>query len=152
MSHCVLSRSALWLQDIFSDNYRPQTKFAKVMFLQVSVCPQGCGRVWQGGMHGGEHVCQGGVHGRGHAWQGACMVGGVHGGGGHAWWWEVGWRACHARTPADITGYGQWAGYWNISYWNAFMFRWKDQMRTWISARVYWIKWRKSSQTCKTPS
>ena len=23
------------------DNYRPQTKFVKVMFLQVSVCPQG---------------------------------------------------------------------------------------------------------------
>ena len=27
------------------DNYRPQTKFAKVMFLQVSVCPRG-GRAW----------------------------------------------------------------------------------------------------------
>ena len=41
--------------------YRPQTKFAKVMFLQVCVCPQG-----------------------GRAWQGACIVGvgGVHGGGG----------------------------------------------------------------------
>ena len=24
-------------------NYRPQTKFAKVMFLQVSVCPRGGG-------------------------------------------------------------------------------------------------------------
>ena len=40
--------------------YRPQRKFAKVMFLQVSVCPRG------GGMHG----CWGG-----HVWfGGACMV------------------------------------------------------------------------------
>ena len=29
-------------------HYRPQTKFAKVMFLQVSVCPQGEGRAWKG--------------------------------------------------------------------------------------------------------
>ena len=29
--------------------YRPQTKFAKVMFLQVSVCPQG-GSVSTGGL------------------------------------------------------------------------------------------------------
>ena len=40
----------------------PQTKIATVMFLQVSVCPRG-----------------GGVCGRG-----ACVAGGVHG-GGHAW-------------------------------------------------------------------
>ena len=31
---------------------------------------------WGGGMHG-----WGSMHGRGHAWQGACMVGGMHGGG-----------------------------------------------------------------------
>ena len=31
-----------WL--MLSYFYRPQTKFAKVMFLQVSVCPQGGGR------------------------------------------------------------------------------------------------------------
>ena len=36
--------------------YRLQTKFAKVMFLQVSVCPQGVG----------------GVHGRGRAWLRGC--------------------------------------------------------------------------------
>ena len=42
-------------------------KFAKVMFLQVSVCPQ------RGGMHGG-----------GHAWQGVCMVWGMLC-RGHAW-------------------------------------------------------------------
>ena len=42
-------------------NYRPQTKFAKVMFLQVSVCP-----------HGGACMVVPG---------GACMVAP----GGHAW-------------------------------------------------------------------
>ena len=51
--------------------YRPQTKFVKVMFLQVCVCPQGWGHVWQGR----------GVHGGGHAWwgcvcdRGACLAG-----------------------------------------------------------------------------
>ena len=47
------------------DFYRPQTKFAKVMFLQVSVCPQGVGECMAGG----------GV------WQGTCVVGGMHGRG-----------------------------------------------------------------------
>ena len=66
--------------------YRPQKKFAKVMFLQVSVCPQGrgaCvvapgGRAWLlvGGARGA-CVVKGGVHGEG----GACVVKG----GGHAW-------------------------------------------------------------------
>ena len=35
--------------------YRPQTKFEKVMFLQVSVCPHGGGGgvcAWLGGMRG----------------------------------------------------------------------------------------------------
>ena len=69
-----------------------QTKFAKVMLSQVSVCPQG--GVWQGvfvaGGHAWRGVCVavdvygrgggGGMHGRerawqGHAWQGACMAG-----------------------------------------------------------------------------
>ena len=57
--------------------YRPQTKFAKVMFLQVSVCPRGGGHAWQG-------TCvMWGVHGRGHAWQGGGVRGrrGVHGEG-----------------------------------------------------------------------
>ena len=76
--------------------YSPQTKFAKVMFLQVSVCPQRGG----GGVHGkGAYVARG-MHGGGvcvvvggacvaggNAWRGACMVGrvcmagGVHGRG-----------------------------------------------------------------------
>ena len=83
--------------------YRPQTKFAKVMFLQVSVCPQGGrARLLPGGMHGcsrgvcmvargrmhscswgGVWLLQGGMHG---CSGGACVValGGVHGcsGGG----------------------------------------------------------------------
>ena len=60
--------------------YRPLTKFAKVMFLQVSVCPNGGGHAWfylggawfyLGGMHGfiwGE----GGMHG--FIWGQGCMV------------------------------------------------------------------------------
>ena len=86
--------------------YRPQTKFAKVMFLQVSVC-RGGGRAWQEGwgMHGRECAWQGvcvagGMRGRGRAWQAVCMAGGMHGSGvcvvggvhgrgvhsrGHAW-------------------------------------------------------------------
>ena len=81
--------------DVSAINYRPQTKFAKVMFLQVSVCPQG-GHAW---LIGG--VCM--VAPGGHAWLlpagGACVValGGMHGfsggggacmvalRGGHAW-------------------------------------------------------------------
>ena len=64
--------------------YRPETKFAKVMFLQVSVCPRGAcmakGHEWQrrgvcmaGGVHG-KGACMGGMWGR----EGMC-------GGGHAW-------------------------------------------------------------------
>ena len=42
--------------------YHSQMKFAKVIFSQVSVCPQG------GACVAGGHVWWG-VHGRGHAWQ-----------------------------------------------------------------------------------
>ena len=52
------------------------TKCAKVMFLQVFVCPHGGGHAWQGGM------CGGGMHGSGTCvtgraciWE-ACMAGG----------------------------------------------------------------------------
>ena len=60
-------------------DYRPQTKFAKVMFLQVSVCPRegACmvvgGHAWlQGGMRGCQGCAwlQGGMPGC----QGACVV------------------------------------------------------------------------------
>ena len=81
----IPTNSRSWAKGIMKkrDFYRPQTKFAKVMFLQVSVCPQGgvhgCQGVWMvaGGMRGEE----------GHAWQrGACVVkGGMCGKGGHAW-------------------------------------------------------------------
>ena len=81
--------------------YRPQTKFAKVMFSQVSVCPQGEGacmveghalkRVRVACMVGGMcgrgacvvgaciawGMCARGMHGRGHAWHEA-YVAGVH--------------------------------------------------------------------------
>ena len=62
--------------------YRPQTKFAKVMFLQVSVCPRGGGHAWQGGRAWGAcMVGGGGMCGRGACMAGwACVVG-----GGRAW-------------------------------------------------------------------
>ena len=66
--------------------YLPQTKFAKVMFSQVSVCPQGA-------MH------RGGVRGRGdmHGGEGGmvCMEGGMHGmrdgscSGRYAFYWNA---------------------------------------------------------------
>ena len=72
-------------QQYMHNIYRPQTKFAKVMFLQVSVCPQ------EGGMRG----CSGGRGGcvwllRGHAWllwggMHGCSWGGICGEEGHAW-------------------------------------------------------------------
>ena len=85
--------------------YRPQTKFAKVMFLQASVCPRG-------DMHG----CSGGVRGCSRGWGvRGCSGGGMHGcsrrgrvwlllGGGHAWLLLGG--ACMVFSMR----YGQWAG------------------------------------------
>ena len=81
--------------------YRPQTKFAKVMFLQVSVCPQSGGGACVAGGHAWQWACVAG---------GACMVGGcawqggMHG-GGHAW---QGWQGVHGRGAyvADTTRYG----------------------------------------------
>ena len=71
--------------------YRPQTKFAKVMFLQVSVCPHGgyaCVVAPRG-------VCVVAAGGRGHAWlllRGHVWL--LWGGGGHVWllWGDV--RGC----------------------------------------------------------
>ena len=80
--------------------YRPQTKFAKVMFLQVSVCPQG-GRAWllPGGARGA-CVVKGGVHGEG----GACVVkGGMRGEGG-ACVAKGGVRGMHT-PPRDTAGH-----------------------------------------------
>ena len=58
-----------------ASNYHPQTKFAKVMFSQVSVCPRGgmCGK------HAPRHTCPPGMHAPGHAHPlGACMPPGMH--------------------------------------------------------------------------
>ena len=94
--------------------YRPQTKFAKVMFLQVCVCPRGGRACFLGGGHAcfpGVCGCRGGMCGWGCAWLwGACMVaGGVSGCrgacmvvGGHAW--------LQGGRVWDMTRYGQLAG------------------------------------------
>ena len=70
--------------------YRPQTKFAKVMFLQVSVCPHGGACMVLFGGHAwfylGGHAwfyLAGGMHG---FIRGACMV--LF--GGHAWFYSGG--------------------------------------------------------------
>ena len=77
--------------------YRPQKKFAKVMFSQVSVCPQGW-HVWWGVWHG---VCMmGGMLARGACMPGACVAGGMHG-----------------RRDSHYCS-GCYA-----SYWNAFLFK-----------------------------
>ena len=49
MTHIYEFKQCLYLpySNRFSHFYRPQTKFAKVMFLHVSVCPQGMGVVSQ---------------------------------------------------------------------------------------------------------
>ena len=79
----------LLLTYLFVGHYRPQTKFAKVMFLHVSVILS----------TGGWHAWQGE-----RAWQGACVAwrvctaGGMRGGGGGG------------GCVADTTRYGQWAG------------------------------------------
>ena len=53
-------------------SYRPQTKFAKVMFLQVSVCPHRGGGMRGFIRWGVRGFIWGGV--RGFIWGGACMV------------------------------------------------------------------------------
>ena len=65
----VISGDKITANDGNADYNRPQTKFAKVMFLQVSVILSTGGR----GMRG----CS-----RGHVWFRGC----VHGKGGHVWW------------------------------------------------------------------
>ena len=89
--------------DLDLDFYRPQAKFAKVMFLQVSVCLStgepawwrwvcvAGGHVWQGAHARWGLAWRGGMCGRGgmHG-SGVCVTGGVCGrwvcmAGGHAW-------------------------------------------------------------------
>ena len=106
-------------------HYRPQTKFAKVMFSQVFVCPQGRG-LHLGGLHPGggsasrRGVCiqEGGLHpGGGSTYRrGVCIQegvyiqeGGLHPGG-------------FGQTPLPIRYCGiRSTGGWYTSYWNAFL-------------------------------
>ena len=99
-------RSCQWRNHYFRGNvaptyhYRPQT-YAKVMFLQVSVCPQGGGGVR------GSGGCGWWWGAGGHAWQGVCMA------------WEHVWHAC----PSLCRYYEIWSmSGWYASYWNAFLF------------------------------
>ena len=81
--------------------YRPQKKFVKVMFSQVSVCPGGGLCVMGACVVGG---CYG---------SGAYMAGVVGGmcGGGHSWQGGLAWQE---RRPLHWE-----AG--SISYWNTFL-------------------------------
>ena len=126
-SHCaffwdhVTKVRNIWLVKSMCNIYRPQTKFTKVMFLQVSVILStgGGGRAWLlrggmrgcfwGGMHGCSGVCVWMLLG-GHAWllQGACVV--AQGGhawllqGGHAWLLQGGMRGCSGGDMRGCSG------------------------------------------------
>ena len=139
--------------------FLPPTGYAKVMFLQVSVCPQwgGCmvapeGHVWLlqgvvfsgGGMHGffgggGMHgFCPGGGGMHGFFW------GGMHGfclGGmrgfcrGHAWFFLGGCAWYQIRSMS-----GRCA-----SYWNAFLFTTqclKFHCASWINLGWNYMAWK----------
>ena len=122
--------------------YRPQTKFAKVMFLHLSVILFTGGACMAGGVWWEDMRGKGGMHGRGCAWQGgmhgrrvACVVGGgmhgrggMHGGGacvagGHAWqgacvvWFSPPPPQQILRNTVIRSMSWRYA-----SYWNAFLF------------------------------
>ena len=90
--------------------YRPQTKFAKVMFLHLSVSHSvhkggayvavGGMRGQGGSMHGRGVWMAGGVHGRG-----MCMAGGMYGRGG-----MHGWGGMHGRGACVVRGHVWWQG------------------------------------------
>ena len=121
--------------------YRLQTKFAKVMFLHMSVshsvhrgaCMVARGRAW---LLGGVHGCGG------HAWLwGACMVargcawlqGGMCGCEGHAWLWgacTVAWGACVvAGGCAWLQGACMVAGAWVVA--GGIHGIWRDTVNEW---------------------
>ena len=94
--------------------YRPQTRFAKVMCLHLSVSHS---------VHGGACVARGACVAGGHVWRGvcawhkgACVAGGMHDwacvAGGHAWQGAcmVGRCACHAHPPTLRHTVSQCAG------------------------------------------
>ena len=58
-------------------HYRPQTRFAKVMFSQVFVCPQGEGSVSRGSLSGGVSVRGKGLCPEGLVSKGVCVQGGL---------------------------------------------------------------------------
>ena len=132
-----------------SHDYRPQTKFWKVIFLQVSFCPQGGGCIPactgrrgclpRGGYAGGGCVCLGGyLHRRGVSTPegGVCpggkvsVQGGVNPLGTRGWQPPPHWdqrQTPHLGPEADNPP----PGYYGMrstsgryaSHWNAFLFR-----------------------------
>ena len=110
-SRLALTTGYLCQSGLHSYFYRPQKKFAKVMFLQEFDCPRGGGGSVRGDSWGCVVALGGGMCG--------CSRGGMHGcSGGHAWLLQGG--GMHGiRQDTEIRSMsGQYA-----SYWNAFLFK-----------------------------
>ena len=106
--------------------YRPQTKFAKVMFSQVSVCPQGGGLSlclgslrprWRGLCP--EDLCPGGSLLRGGALSGGFCPGGSLSGGGLSRGRSLSEGSLSRGVSVMETPRMVMSG-WYASYWNAF--------------------------------
>ena len=119
--------------------YRPLTKFAKVMFLHLSVshsvhrgvCVVAGGHAW---LQGGAFMVARGMHGC----QGACMVGGA---------WLGGMHGCREGEQVSLWG-GTCMGYdeiWSMSrpyasYWNIFLFFFCDSnLFMWVYGSVHTV-------------
>ena len=123
----LLERFIIFLTNFY---YRPQTKFAKVMFSQVSVYPQGGLGLCPGGFHpAGDLHHRGSLSGRSLS-GGVSVQGGLCPGGGGLCLgrgvsvWGGGlclgrgvsvWGVSIMETPRSVT-----SG-WNTTYWNAFL-------------------------------
>ena len=106
MFSMFFNESVLFRNDLY--DYRPQTKFAKVLFSQVFICPQG--RVFvQGGL------CPGGLCPRVSVQGGLCS--GCLCPGGLCLWGLFPGGSPSGRTPVMVKS-GRYA-----YYWNAFVFK-----------------------------
>ena len=111
--------------------YRPQTKFAKVMFSQVSVCPQGGVSQHVMGTGGGIPACSG----QGWCLPGGSLPGGVYPGG------ATRGRVSGVLPQTRGRYYGirstsrRYASQWNAFLWNGL-------------STVYWQKFLASPDRC----